>query len=125
MVARFAHREQGATLAEKLRSIVESHEFDIGNGLMIQRTCSIGFTCFPFVQQQPEALSSEQMIRIADECLYAAKKARRNAWVGLHFNHSSYDDLLFSRILNETSQLIDDNILKVEASCADPFKGNG
>jgi predicted signal transduction protein with EAL and GGDEF domain len=53
----------------------------LGNARRIHRTCSIGLAAYPFDASAPDACSWEQVIDIADQCLYAAKRAGRNAWV--------------------------------------------
>ncbi|CAM2064716.1 Diguanylate cyclase [Sulfidibacter corallicola] len=84
IVARSVHREQMAVLAERLRGAVEHHDFNLGNGQVIRRTCSIGFASFPFLVSCPEIFSWEQVVSLADKALYIAKKSQRNAWVGVH-----------------------------------------
>ncbi len=69
---------------ERFRREVEQSEFDVGNGSKLKITCSIGFSCFPFYQDKPEAYNWEHVVEIADQCLYAAKKTQRNAWVGAY-----------------------------------------
>ncbi len=82
-VARFTERKSASMLAERIRECVESYDFDIGDGRVIRKTCSIGFACFPFLPNQLDSLTWQQVVNIADQCLYAAKKTQRNAWVGV------------------------------------------
>jgi len=58
---------------------MENHEFDIGDGQFLKKTCSIGFACFPFVEEEPELLEWTKVVDLAAHCLYAAKKSGRNA----------------------------------------------
>ena len=69
--------------AERIRSRVAEHEFDIGRDEPKRLTCSIGFSYYPFVAGRPSRLTWEQIIVVADRALYAAKDSGRNAWVGL------------------------------------------
>ena len=48
VVTRFMHRDGASQLAERMRKAVESHDFDLGEGTTIKKTCSIGFASFPF-----------------------------------------------------------------------------
>ncbi|MBD8526382.1 ligand-binding sensor domain-containing diguanylate cyclase [Pseudomarimonas arenosa] len=83
VVAHSCGRDGASELAERVRRKVEATDFDIGNGQFLRKTCSIGFACFPFVSQAPEALTWQQVVELADRCLYAAKQSQRNAWVGI------------------------------------------
>jgi len=67
-------RLEGAlTLAERLRAEISKFEFDIGNGTAISITVSIGVTV---VTEEPVLI--EDLIRSADQALYAAKDQGRN-----------------------------------------------
>lgn len=82
IVVRFFDRRAISGLVERFRREVEETVFDVGGGLHLSITCSIGYACYPFYQSVPDAYTWEQVVEIADHCLYAAKKTRRNAWVG-------------------------------------------
>ena len=83
IVARFAPPEAGPQFAERIRAAVAAHPFDLGDGRVLHRTCSIGFAGYPFFPGDPDRLNWEQVVTLADECLYAAKRHGRNAWVGV------------------------------------------
>jgi diguanylate cyclase (GGDEF)-like protein len=83
IVARNAARADAATPVERIRKAVEEHVFDIGAGKSIRCTCSLGFSVFPLVPGDTDAFHWEQIVAIADACLYAAKHNGRNAWVGI------------------------------------------
>jgi diguanylate cyclase (GGDEF)-like protein len=68
---------------ERIRTMIEQSSFDLGDGQVAHITCSIGFTCYPPPSPRLLDLSIEQIVGLADAALYAAKKAGRNAWVGL------------------------------------------
>jgi diguanylate cyclase (GGDEF)-like protein len=63
---------------EKIMKRVQETGFVIGENLTIRRTCSIGYTVFPFYADQPERLSFEQTMMVADLGLYHAKEQGRN-----------------------------------------------
>lgn len=70
-------------LAERIRERVANHPFDIGKDTPLAVTCSIGFACFPLHGGQPDVLTWEQVLMLADQCLYLVKASGRNGWSGL------------------------------------------
>jgi diguanylate cyclase (GGDEF)-like protein len=122
VVARFTARDNAPELAERLRITVEEHDFDIGENKAINKTCSIGFACYPFSLQNTKALEWSQVIDIADHCLYAAKKSSRNAWVGLNTSESCIDEELFTRTIKKTQTLIESKELQLLSSISDHDK---
>ncbi|GAB3793359.1 ligand-binding sensor domain-containing diguanylate cyclase [Dyella agri] len=83
ILARHAPAEAGPQFAERIRAAVAAHRFDPGDGQRLRLTCSIGFASYPFFASAPDQLHWEQVVNIADECLYAAKRRGRNAWAGV------------------------------------------
>lgn len=118
VITRFSNREQAPELAERLRQTVEDHGFDIGSKKTLKKTCSIGFACYPFVSNNPDLLSWEQVIDIADHCMYSAKNSVRNAWVGLTNNNCDESDI-HSGVIEHTQRLIESEKLTVESSISD------
>lgn len=115
VVARFCSRDEAAEMAERIRQAVANFSFDLGEGLHLHKTASIGFAIYPFYQQQPDALSWEQVVNIADRALYAAKKAGRDCWVGINSELSSS---FTANPLQEDKliRLLDSGDLHIEAS---------
>ena len=70
-------------LAERLRARVASHRFDIGNGAFINKTCSIGYASYPFAPAELPQPRWEDVVDLADQCMYAAKASGRDMWVGI------------------------------------------
>ncbi|MEY4588244.1 MAG: hypothetical protein RL497_320 [Pseudomonadota bacterium] len=99
VVVRFCEREDAALLAERFRLLVEQTAFDIGNDLVLHKTCSIGFSCFPFYPGMEEEITWEQVADIADKALYAAKKTTRNAWVGVWARHLGENKLPYAHLI--------------------------
>jgi predicted signal transduction protein with EAL and GGDEF domain len=75
--------ENFEVVPERIRSMIEKTSFDLGDGQVAHITCSIGFTALPDGGDNPERFSLDQVVALADQALYAAKRAGRNAWVGL------------------------------------------
>lgn len=83
IIARNADRECSSIVAKKIADALREHAFVIGDGVVIHKTCSIGFTAFPLCPGQPEAFGWEEGVELADQCLYAAKNSGRDGWVGV------------------------------------------
>ncbi|HLA70935.1 MAG TPA: two-component regulator propeller domain-containing protein [Steroidobacteraceae bacterium] len=81
VVAQARHVEHATMLAERIRERVAKMKCVLPRGAVVRTSCSIGLTCLPFVPGQPDAVSWEHAIKIADLALYRAKRGR-NAWRG-------------------------------------------
>jgi two-component system, cell cycle response regulator len=64
--------EGGTVVAEKVRSAVRDHPF-VGDGSHLTITVSVGVAVFPI-----DGLTSEDLIRAADQAMYRAKRAGRD-----------------------------------------------
>jgi diguanylate cyclase (GGDEF)-like protein len=102
IVGRFSQRQQLNQLGERIRLAVLNHKFDLGAGLFINRTCSIGMSTYPFAHNIFDSLSWERTLNLADMAMYGAKNNGRNGWVSLYednivdvgnFYHQTLDDL--------------------------------
>lgn len=103
VIHRAADRRMAPAIAERIRSTIAGLAFQIGDGRTLGRTCSIGFASYPFSATHPQALGWEQVVGLADQALYFAKRAGANGWVGLsaadaatveQLQHRSVDDLV-------------------------------
>ncbi len=83
IVARGAARAHAAELAERARQAVAEQPFVLDDGSRLQRSCSLGFACFPLSTAHPRALDWAATLDLADAALYAAKHSGRNTWVGV------------------------------------------
>ena len=83
IVARDTDRSSPSILAERVRSRVEQHPFRLPSGEIIRRTCSIGYSVFPFASDFPVLQTWDQVIAIADAGMYHAKTHGRNRSVGI------------------------------------------
>nr|WP_241093658.1 ligand-binding sensor domain-containing diguanylate cyclase [Xanthomonas sp.] len=82
LVTRLASAEAAEALAERLRASVAARRLAL-DAREPAPTCSIGFTPWPFAAAWPTLGDWEQSVGLADRCLYAAKAAGKDAWVGL------------------------------------------
>jgi diguanylate cyclase (GGDEF)-like protein len=83
IVARGTPRARAAELAERARQVVAAQAFELDGGERLVLSCSVGFSVFPLCPARPRALDWRSAIDLADAALYEAKKAGRDAWVGL------------------------------------------
>jgi diguanylate cyclase (GGDEF)-like protein len=73
--------DDAAAFVERLRGRIAGQRFGISGEETARTTCSIGFALYPFVAEEREFLTWEQVLNLADMALYRAK-SKRNAWLG-------------------------------------------
>lgn len=83
VVAADTRWDDAQVLAERIRARFESSSFHVGNGSTLRLACSIGFSIWPIHPSHPDSAGWQEVIGLADRCLYAAKNSGRNAWVGV------------------------------------------
>src|SRR5262249_24329731 len=76
-----ARIDAAAALAERIRSVVSTRKFSIGESRWARASCSRGFALHPFISAPPTLVSWAEVLKLADAALYRAK-SQRNAWVG-------------------------------------------
>ena len=117
VLARNTSRRESTILVERIRSAIALHPFEIGEGRILHRTCSIGYTCFPFIPEDPTGLDWERVVEIADQCLYAAKQGGRDAWVGVYpSDDASAPHLVETLRYGSLKPLAEDGSLVVKSS---------
>ena len=82
LLAHDVNGSDGPPLAERIRQAVAAQALPAADGPEIRWTCSIGFAALPFHPLHADWLDWEEVLALADACLYAAKSAGRDAWVG-------------------------------------------
>ena len=82
VIAKQARHGEAEVLAERIRSEIAEHAFELSDGQVVRTTCSIGFAAYPLFRGQAEEADLDQIINLADGLMYEAKK-RRNAWAGM------------------------------------------
>lgn len=116
LVARDASRAEGPVIAERVRKSVERHLFDLGTGEVLRLTCSVGYSVFPLVPACPEVHTPHDVIALADQALYAAKRSGRNGWVGLETLPAVPHDVKLGELTADIPGFIDAGALAVHTS---------
>jgi diguanylate cyclase (GGDEF)-like protein len=70
----------------RILQVVASEPFDLGHGIEVTKTCSVGWSPYPWSRNAFEAICAEESIAIADTALYRAKALGRNQGVGILSN---------------------------------------
>jgi len=112
VVARETNRKHAATLAERIRASLSQRVFSLGNGQVARTSASIGFASYPFIKDQPDILTWEEVLGIADAAMYEAKQ-KRNAWLGIEgisWSNSGTD--LYRAIKDDPGQLAEDGVIR-------------
>ena len=76
-------RHEIATIAQRMLLTVRRHRFRHGTSAELSCTISVGFVCHPISSAAPGLLPWEASIRLADACLYIAKREGRDRAVGV------------------------------------------
>ena len=120
VVARRTDRAAASGIAEKIRDTMGSYQFDLGGGIKLQRTCSVGFAAFPLLPGHPSTFHWEDAVEIADQCLYAVKRSGRDGWVGITCEAVDPDMAWAPRLLSDLPGLAAEGKVVLRTSFSDP-----
>ena len=67
----------------RILDVMASQPFDLGHGIRVRKTCSIGWAPYPWSRDAFEAICAEEVIELTDWALYRAKAWGRNQAVGV------------------------------------------
>ena len=116
VVGRETTHEEASVLAERIRSRIAQTVYSVGGGQVARTTASIGFASYPFIEDQPDLLSWEQVLNIADAAMYRAKE-ERNGWFGIHGNSwSGNGESLLRAIKTGADELAENGDIRIERS---------
>ncbi|MCP4457468.1 MAG: GGDEF domain-containing protein, partial [Cytophagales bacterium] len=106
---------------ERIHNAIEQFEFSIGPNKTIQLTASIGFSQFPFFNDDFNRLSWEHTLEIADQALYHVKTHGRNGWATIRRTETTQvsQDILFTIKDSLINEVIDGK-LELETSPLTP-----
>jgi len=80
VILKNADKDSIPRVAQKFLQAVASHDFIVSGQetVVLRKTCSIGFSIFPFYMGDPERISFDQTINLIEMALLQAKKSGRN-----------------------------------------------
>lgn len=91
LVDRLRGREEDGAFAERMRQLIANDvQLALSDG-ELRMTMSLGLAHFPFSKKYPELLSWQEVLTLADRCLYQAKEAGRNCWFIARANEEMLD----------------------------------
>ncbi|MRW88293.1 diguanylate cyclase, partial [Pseudoduganella sp. FT26W] len=125
VLARATHRDEAPGVAERMRRAVAERDFELPDGERLSKTCSIGFACFPFLPEQPRLLSWSQVVELADQGLYIAKRSGRNAWAALYSTEATRPDGVFPRLMQQLGQAVTDGEVRLVSNLTGPLVLSG
>lgn len=83
IMSRSADPSGTPAFCERILDVIASEVFDLGHGVQVRKTCSVGWAPFPWSRAAYEAVCAEEVIELADNALYRAKAGGRNQGVGI------------------------------------------
>lgn len=116
IIARRADRQTADIIARKILDEVRGRVYPFGDGQELRLTCSVGFSAFPVLLGEPGSFGWEDVVEIADQCLYAAKRTGRDAFVGVYLDTLEADPDLAPRLLRELPELVREGKLTLRTS---------
>jgi diguanylate cyclase (GGDEF)-like protein len=83
LVCRTTDRDSAPLLCGRVLEAIRELPFDVGNGVEVHKTCSIGWAPFPWMKEDAGLLSIDNVIELADKAMYMSKREGRNRAFGM------------------------------------------
>ncbi|MBI5547644.1 MAG: diguanylate cyclase, partial [Deltaproteobacteria bacterium] len=119
VMCRNVERARLRELAERVTSVVREHEFDLDGGVKARTTVSVGFSFFPFLDEDPDLVSYEEVIDLADQALYVAKRNGRDLAVGLLAGPRPLSKEARARLKESLAFAVGEGYLKLDCAKSD------
>jgi diguanylate cyclase (GGDEF)-like protein len=116
VIARRADRHTADVIARKILDEVRSRVYPFGDNQELRLTCSVGYSAFPVLVGEPGAFGWEEVVEIADQCLYAAKRTGRDGFVGVYLDTLEEQPDLIRRLLHDLPELVGEGKVVLRSS---------
>ena len=83
IMSRSADPSGTPAFCDRILDVMAGEPFDLGHGILVRKTCSVGWAPFPWSRRAYEAICVEEAIELADTALYRAKAGGRNQGIGI------------------------------------------
>jgi len=100
----------------RILEVIAAEPFDLGYGISVRKTCSVGWAAYPWCRRAYESICAEESIELADAALYRAKTLGRNQGVGIVATETAAQnpEEIDLRVLRETKSPL---VQTVETPC--------
>lgn len=119
VLMRDASLEDGIALARRITANARQTAVQV-DGLRIQRTCSVGLACHPFLPAAPGLGNWSETIDVADQAMYQAKARGRDGWVALLAPEDATDPQLARRLVRDPEGMLSRGEALIEAERHSP-----
>ena len=118
IVARELDLDAAEALAERIRQNVERHVYAVRHGDEARITVSVGLAPYPFVTESPTALNWEQVVKLADRALYAAKNRGKDRWISVAGRDGLEPHELGRLVRDDLTELAERGLVELHSSAA-------
>jgi diguanylate cyclase (GGDEF)-like protein len=125
LVVKRTDRRHVPIVADKLCRAIRTHAFQLETGQTARCTVSVGFAALPVPDGESAYASWDRIVEVADKCLYEAKRAGRDGWVGVYTEGPLDAPALIARMRSDLAGAVRDRQLKCHSSLPGTFERSG